>query len=36
MVTDFGFSFVAIGADGGMVSAGLAKSLETLATKKKV
>lgn len=36
MVTDFGFSFVAIGADGGMVSAGLAKSLESLSTKKKI
>jgi 2-keto-3-deoxy-L-rhamnonate aldolase RhmA len=35
-VTGFGFSFVAIGADSGMVSAGLAKSLEALSTKKKI
>ena len=34
-VTDFGFTFVAIGADGGMVSAGFAKSMEILSTKKK-
>ena len=35
LVTGLGFSFVAIGADGGMVSAGLAQSLETLSAKKK-
>ncbi|MGD9241563.1 MAG: aldolase/citrate lyase family protein [Desulfobacterales bacterium] len=36
LVTDFGFSFVAIGADGGMVSSGFAKSLEALSAKKKI
>ena len=36
LVTGLGFSFVAIGADGGMVSAGLAQSLETLSAKKKI
>ena len=34
LVTGFGFTFIAIGADGGMVSAGMAKSLEALSAKK--
>ena len=36
LVTDFGFSFIAIGADGGMILAGMAKSLEALSAKKKI
>jgi 2-keto-3-deoxy-L-rhamnonate aldolase RhmA len=36
LVTGFGFSFIAIGADGGMISAGMAKSLEALSAKKKI
>jgi len=34
MVSDFGFTFVAIGSDGGAVSAGLSNSLQTLSAKK--
>ena len=35
LVIDFGFTFIAIGTDGGMVMGGLSKSLEALSMKKK-